>query len=123
MYSENVLALHGPVNVTFERMRCKGIMTHFKAVSQNTVVPNSKQQHLSDLSVMVPELWTNSVQTSSYATHTVSQSIDMSIKKPVIRLDGGHHTVLIMKTLTENLKFNHGREESTLSVNFGVPVY
>jgi hypothetical protein len=110
-------------------------MTHFTAVFQNAVVPTSEQQRLSDLSAMVPELWTHSFETFEYVTHThthslthsptlsLNQSIKMSIKERVLRHIGGHHTALILKKLTENLKFKHDRKESTLSVNFGVPVY
>jgi hypothetical protein len=108
-------------------------MAHFKAVSQNAAFPNSEQQRLSDLSVMVPELWTHSVETFEYVTHThththvhtqsINQSIKMSIKEGVIRLNGGYRTALILKTLTENLKFKHDRKESTLSVNFWIQMY
>jgi hypothetical protein len=42
------------------------------------------------------------------------------IKEGVIRPNGGYHIALILKTLTENLNFKHGRKESTLSEHFGV---
>jgi hypothetical protein len=44
----------------------------------------------------------------------------MCIKEGVIGLNGGYHIALILKTLIENLNFQHGRKESTLSEHFGV---